>query len=291
MNRWKIYLMERSPPAALFIITAGISLAPMAIHKVFDPSMIILGTILGYLLLVQMRLGDEIKDLDKDRKIHPKRPLPRGLLSVSEVKRAMNGIILCLTAIGATFCYFEAPLAGLGLVISTVFAWLMYKEFFFGASLAREPMIYALTHQLIVFVVYGWVGAYYGAEFVQSVPFQSWLLGNFGASFVFEICRKLDPNAPPEAGTYLQHYGARLTVFFGLFFVGLTIVAAAYGHQLDWLLPVQTLMILSLGAFLLRPERFKQTEAMAVLFAFWILWLPTIQWGLQALGWLRGPSS
>src|SRR5271165_2793512 len=140
--RWKTYLAERSPPAALGIVCIAIALAPMAIERHFHAKLFILAIIAGYGLLAQMRLGDEIKDLDKDRKIHPERPLARGLLSVEEARRGMGFLIFFLLLAGAGLVASGRCLGGAMLAGATIYAWLMYREFFVGASLARDPMIY-----------------------------------------------------------------------------------------------------------------------------------------------------
>lgn len=71
IKKWFVYLQERSPLAALGFISSGIVLSSTAYVEEFKPSLFMIGLLINTLLFIQMRLGDEIKDLDKDRIIHP----------------------------------------------------------------------------------------------------------------------------------------------------------------------------------------------------------------------------
>jgi 4-hydroxybenzoate polyprenyltransferase len=48
---------------------------------------------------------DEVKDLAKDRIAHPERPLPRGLLTVREVERAIFLLMGALFLTGGGACF------------------------------------------------------------------------------------------------------------------------------------------------------------------------------------------
>ena len=281
-RRWLIYLTERSPPAALLFIAAGIALAPMACRRSIDWGLLAAGTAGIFGLLVLMRLGDELKDFEKDRVIHPERPLPRGLLTVAQARRGMLFVSVLLVLLAAVGSFYWTGLGGLLLALAVGYVWLMYREFFIGHGLAREPMLYALTHQLVVFPLYGWVGAFALEDLLASHEYRAWLLYNFGASMAFEICRKLDPRAHRLQGTYLHHYGARTTAAIVSVFVSISIGAGvAAGHQW-WLLPVQVPLLLSLLLLPLKPGRFKVIEGLSVVSAAWHIWAPASRWAVSA---------
>ncbi|MBV2169243.1 MAG: UbiA family prenyltransferase [Bdellovibrio sp.] len=93
----------------------------------------------------RMRLFDEIKDYEVDLKVNPTRPLARGILSVSQVKKALFILIL-----------FELVVAGsLGLnpflihALAIGYSLLMYEEFFIGDWLRPHLTTYAVTHTFV----------------------------------------------------------------------------------------------------------------------------------------------
>jgi hypothetical protein len=282
--RWARYVAERSPPAALVFIGAGISMAPMALRNEFDPVLLGIGVLATFLLLAQMRLGDEIKDLRKDREIHPERPLPRGLLSLREVTQGMLVIMLLvvlLAVLGAR--HYGSLFGGRALLFTTAYIWLMWKEFFVGQKLSKEPMTYAFTHQLVVFPLYGWTGAMYGSDFALGTEYLGYLTYCFGASFFFEIARKLDPDAHPLMGTYLHHYGPRQTALFLAFCSMISLMGAVFSGDEMWVGPIQLLVLASVFLVPAKPEKFKVVEGIAMLNATVLMWVPTLRWGARAL--------
>jgi 4-hydroxybenzoate polyprenyltransferase len=278
MKKWKIYIKERSPLPALMIISAAAAITPLSILKTFDLKVLVASLIFTTLMLIQMRLGDEIKDFEKDKIIHPERPLPRGLLNLDEVTRALYTVFFFTLVVGIILSFSVSLLGGLSLAATTIFAWLMYKEFFIGHSLSKEPMTYALSHQIIVFPLYAWAGLCYDQTLIHNSIFIGWLIASFGASFTFEIGRKLDPNAHELAGTYAHHYGRPLTVLFMILLIALTTYGCHIAGILNLCLPVLVLVALSLGTFLWKPKLFKIVEGTTVLSSLLIMWAPTFQW-------------
>ncbi len=278
VKKWFIYLQERSPLVALGFISSGIILSSMAYVKEFNPSLFLIGLILNTLLFIQMRLGDEIKDLHKDKIMHPMRPLPRGLLTVAEVMNAKICILGFLSIMSLVIALIYSWEGGLALGISTIFAWLMFKEFYIGKALNQEPMIYALTHQFIVFPIHAWTALAIDSELINNSYFQGWLIANFGASFTFEICRKLDPSAHKLAQTYAQHYGRKLTSILTTIFIAIS----AYGVQkanfeiASW--PLLLLLLISLIVWVIKPKAFKITALLSTLSSIVILWAPAVKW-------------
>lgn len=281
-RRWLTYLAERSPPAALLFIGAGIALAPMAFRGSIDWALLAVGIAGLFGLLVLMRLGDELKDFEKDKVIHPERPLPRGMLTVAQAQRGMLAVSLALVLVAAIGSLYWTGLGGFVLALAVGYVWLMYKEFFLGHGLAKEPMLYAFTHQLVVFPLYGWTGAFAGEDLFASHGYLSWLLYNFGASITFEICRKLDPRAHRLQVTYLHQYGAWTTAAVVSVFVLISICGGVLaGHQW-WLLPVQIPLLLSLLLLPLMPSKFKVIEGLSVVSAAWHIWAPASRWAFSA---------
>src|SRR5687768_1568054 len=92
-GRWLTLLRERAPPPALAFVGLAQSLSASAlVRSELAPLWIVISTIGIVGLLVLLRLMDEVKDVAKDRVAHPDRPLPRGLVTVAEVRRTITGV-------------------------------------------------------------------------------------------------------------------------------------------------------------------------------------------------------
>ncbi len=87
--------------------------------------------------------------------------------------------------------------------------WLMYKEFYVAEWINARPILYAVTHQLILVTL-----CLYCISIYQKSDFRGFKLIDFAYSFSvlfaffsYEVCRKLDPKAHPVLKTYLSVYG------------------------------------------------------------------------------------
>lgn len=282
MKKWMTYLNERSPIPALTFLSAGISLSPMLAANRVNWWLFILGLVINNLIFIQMRLGDELKDYENDKIINPDRPLPRGLLTTAEVFTALRFVCALLLVLSLVVGYYSLP-AGIALGVTPIFAWLMFKEFYNGQSLNKSPMLYALSHQVIVFPLFAWFGLLMEPRLLTNPYFLSWLLANFGASFTFEICRKLNPSAHKLANTYAHYYGRSETVILILIFI-LNSALGAWGGRFHWYSwPVLALLFISLLYWMKKPEKYKIPAALSALSSAVILWAPAIQSFLK--GW------
>jgi 4-hydroxybenzoate polyprenyltransferase len=94
----------------------------------------------------QLRVADEHKDHDEDTKYRPERPVPRGLVTLSELRTVafiVAGLQIVLTAwLGWT------PLV----LLFLVWAWMavMTKEFFAPKALKKRPILYMVSHMMIM---------------------------------------------------------------------------------------------------------------------------------------------
>jgi len=95
-SKWMTYLKERSPLPALLGLSAMAAISSLGFRSEFSLSLFLCGIIFNTLIFIQLRLGDEVKDYEKDKIVNPTRPLPRGLLSPAEVARAMNLVVVAL---------------------------------------------------------------------------------------------------------------------------------------------------------------------------------------------------
>ncbi|MEO0946514.1 MAG: UbiA family prenyltransferase, partial [Pseudomonadota bacterium] len=106
----------------------------------------VIGFALVMILFFQMRVCDEIKDLEDDKAYRPERPIPRGLVSLRQ--------IVVLGAATAPVAILLALVWGHGLVwlLLLVWLWLAAMTFEFGvpAWLKAHPVLYLLSHMAIM---------------------------------------------------------------------------------------------------------------------------------------------
>ncbi len=258
---WRTYLQERSPLPAITTIGFLQSLSSNYLFRAeLDGKGILMSTLCLTLLLILMRLMDEIKDYQRDLIAHPERPLPRGLLTSAQILRAIQVLTTGLLASGALLFFFRSAASGAALVFTVVYLLLMYKEFFCSKSINRNAFFYAITHQAILIPMYIFSVSMTSPEAAFSERTLWFSLTGLGASFAFEVCRKLDPNSHPVLNTYLALYGKTPTMIAISLALGLLSVSA-------WKIGVQTLVWPAVGLLILflplvyfMPRQFKLIE-------------------------------
>ena len=100
---------------------------------------------LAFLFFLRLRLFDEIKDYELDIIINPTRPLPRGLLSITDLK---CGIIICTVTeylFINSFLYESFRFW----LLATIWSFFMYKEFFIPSLIKPHLTTYATTHTFV----------------------------------------------------------------------------------------------------------------------------------------------
>jgi len=234
---WRIFQRERFPlhthlPLILALLFAHITLVGASVVNIA----------LFFVLLsffFRMRLFDEIKDYATDCEKNPSRPLPRGVLKICDLQRAI--IVL--------FC-FEIILAGIANPIALVmllpaqgYSFLMYKEFFIGKIIRPHLTTYAVCHTIVMVAL----SALCSAWLLKCLPWQletrNWIfaVGCFGVFNVFEFGRKTFAKAEERDGveSYSKIWGRVGAVFLNLSQSLLGLVAMGYAYpykNFQWLL-------------------------------------------------------
>lgn len=282
VGRWLTFQRERAPLPVLLAVGVPQALSSYWLFRTgFEPGRVMISALGIMALVFLLRLMDEVKDVAKDKVAHPERPLPRGLFRESEARRAVDtvGAVLFGAAIGIG--YVLSPIPGVFYGLCVGYAFLMYREFF-APRLIRDPLLYALTHQIIVILMYLFTvlvaspGAYGSAALW-------WALTGLAASFSVEVARKLDPLAHPVLNTYLQHYGR--TVVTSVLLASLSLLAFAAWklglHPIVW--PFVGLAVLAVALFYAQPRRFKIVQGVIVLAALVQSLAPTLRYAWTAL--------
>lgn len=94
----------------------------------------------------QLRVADEHKDNEDDTKFRPERPVPRGLVTLVELRVVAIGVGVAQVALTLAL---DWRLLG---PLLLVWAWMaiMTKEFFVPAWLKKRPIIYMVSHMAIM---------------------------------------------------------------------------------------------------------------------------------------------
>lgn len=209
MRRWWTYLQERFP-----LLENGLLVAIFGLSALYHSALLrgrsdlpgvqpaLAAFALTLLFFFLLRVADEFKDLEKDRRYRPERPVPRGLISLRE---------LGLAGVGAGILQFALAAWIDGTVVLILLgAWayfgLMWVEFFVPGWLDQRPLLYMLSHMVIMPGIALLASACDWAA-VGAVPPTAfaWFLGaSFFGGLVFEIGRKI--RAPEGERTGVETY-------------------------------------------------------------------------------------
>ncbi|WP_141735262.1 UbiA family prenyltransferase [Oligoflexus tunisiensis] len=205
---WLIYIKERFPLPVYLLLTVGMAWqGQLALSTDFNLAARILGPVMLLVFFFCLRLMDEVKDYKKDLTAHPERPLPRGLIQVATAKKVIGFTLALQIFFGIGLLAADLSYAGYFWIMTTVWLYLMYVEFYCGAWLEQRPFFYATTHQLILLPLI--LSAAHLMGDVNSRPAIWSGVMILGAFFTYEIARKLDPKAHELLRTYRLVYGRR----------------------------------------------------------------------------------
>ncbi|KAF9358117.1 hypothetical protein BGX34_009052 [Mortierella sp. NVP85] len=234
-----IYLLT----AAGYVLTANYALSDGSKSLPLRPFFWTL--VIETFFLITLRVMDDLKDVDTDIVAHPERPLPRGLVTAHEANIVVHTLVAILVFNGIALAIVENLACGLLCIATTCYYYAMFKEFGCGHWLSARPILYVLSHQLVVLLMVLFpVAAFHGASALKSILCWHAALLQFCGSFTFEVCRKLDPTAHIALNTYLVAYG-KLKTFLMIVF------AVAIGAWASYVMAVEIIMWPFLGFLLL----------------------------------------
>ncbi len=213
-NRWWIYQQERFPifmntPLVVVFCLSVLLFSALQQEEANLPSLIqIIGAVIStFILFFQLRVADEFKDFETDSRYRPHRAVPRGLVTLREL-----GV---LAYVGAAIQFGIAIYLDFGLVPILAGVWiymaLMTKEFFAPDWLRGHPVIYLLSHMLIMPIIAFYISAFDWLCICNDYPGGlGWLLLlSFSCGLVLEIGRKIKTPAKEREGveTYSGLWG------------------------------------------------------------------------------------
>lgn len=251
--RWLFFVRERFPVGAhglmiLFYVSANaaIAFASEGSAPALTPRGIV-GAIIILFIFFHLRVLDEIKDYGKDVIVHPERPLPRGLITITEAKRVAMFVIVAEIALGFLI---SLPTL-LATICVIVYSLLMYKEFFIADWLRPRLACYAFTHTVIACWMSLLIYSAFTGRFLwqTSGNYALFLVANVMIFNIFEFGRKTfgreeEKELVESYSKNLGPAGAAASIFF------MAAIAVLIGFRLGKVFGAGQLFFMSMGLLL-----------------------------------------
>jgi 4-hydroxybenzoate polyprenyltransferase len=279
-HNWMTFLSERAPPLFFLMMAAGPCLSILYSKTEGFPIEKFIWAILGeQVLLLLVRIMDDVKDYEKDKVVHPDRPLPRGLIKFEEVSLFLNIAMLSTVVYGVLLGLRFGTSVAVSYELQVVYGYLMYVEFGVGERLEKNPFLYSFTHEISAFIIPMFLTSLRGDGWFTLEGFFSGCL-IFSSFFSYDICRKLDPYLPKLKGTYLVICG-KWPVFAATSVLSAMGMIASYVLDLHGLLwPLQLALVGSVLLLTVLPpqsrssKRHKPVEILSAVNLILHLWVP-----------------
>ncbi len=285
MKRWWIYQRERFPLLAhgpLILAFSASAVSYSALLRGADSAPALISFAVAFLVslgsFVLLRIADEFKDKEDDARHRPYRPVPRGLVRLSELAWIGAGVAVLQLILALQI---GLPLVGL-LVIAWIYFALMSREFFARKWLKARPVAYLFSHMAIMPLV-DWFAT--GCDWVHTggnmPPGLFWFLAtSFFNGIVIELGRKIRAPRDEEEGveTYSSLWGPRAAVRAWIAALVATFACAVFAaRRIGFTLPLSVALGLCLAGaiatglvFLGTPQR-KSAKRIESLSGVWTL--------------------
>ncbi len=232
--RWNTYFAERFPPLQHGVLIAAFCFGVLSYTAHVSASIpnldgltFLIAFLTAFLMILQLRILDEFKDFEEDSRWRPYRPVPRGLISLASLRRLWF-IAAAMQVMGALLL--DAHLL-LGLLALWLYSGLMGVEFFVRDWLKAHPLVYMLSHIVIVPMIAAYIAACYWLPRKIAMPdLAALLVASYFAFCVIEIGRKIRAPADEEQGveTYTALWGAQRALAAWLAFMATGSLLAIY---------------------------------------------------------------
>lgn len=282
-KRLWIYQAERFPIVKTALLLAVFSAASISVsahladRDLPSISVFISVWLATFIIFFQMRACDEWKDLEDDKNYRPERPIPSGLISLKLViVTALAGIIVAAAlALSVT--------AGLIWPLVIVWFWLglMTLEFFVPEWLKAHPILYLVSHMMIMPLIDLFITAAEWLPHQSYPPVGLWLflLLSFVNGCVLEIGRKVWAPESEREGveTYSSLWGATQAAWIWLAMCAIAwVLLSGIGYMVDAFYAVALPGLLALGMVFYTVRQFsisptvKQEKMIETVAGLWV---------------------
>lgn len=286
MTRWRVYLRERFPLAAHAPLVAAFSVSAVCVSRLLrgerglpDPAPLAVAFSTALLFFFQLRVADEFKDVEDDSRHRPYRPVPRGLVTLTELGR----LGLAAGAVQLALSLWLAPSLVVLLAVAWAYLGLMTREFFVPGWLKARPIAYMASHMAIIPLIDLFATAcdWRLAGRLRPPDGLVWfLLVSYANGVVVEIGRKTRAPVDEEPGveTYSALWGRPAAVGAWLLAIAATaacawVTAAQIGiaRPVGWLLAVLSAGCVVAAVTFLRADRAGAGKRLEVMSGVWTL--------------------
>jgi len=245
LRRFYIYQKERFPFLAHGVLISAFTFSAVSYSRICRGMEgfiawqdFLIGIFATITLFFLVRIFDEFKDQEDDRKFRKYLPVPRGLISLKELK--IIGWVIGIIQV-AVIAFYQLPMLYLYLLVLLYLA-LMGVEFFVPEWLKKHQLIYITSHMVIIPLIDIYSS---GLDWLLDGASPHWGIAWFFAvsymnGLVLEFGRKLrTPNTEEEGVlSYTKLFGPKKGVWLwiGLMFItmALAIGATSYANY-GWL--------------------------------------------------------
>lgn len=220
-GKWWTYQRERFPVVAHGLLILAFSSGAVAYSaRLRDARPTIASLAVAFVsclvFFFLLRVSDEHKDFEEDSRWRPYRPVPRGLVTLAELRTVAWGAM----GVQGALALWLAPTLLVPLVATWAFVWLMTIEFGVGRWLHDRPMAVIASHMLVMpFIDFYAMACDWMAAGSRPAAGLGWFLAaSYANGVVVEVGRKLRAPADEEEGvlTYTSRYGVPRAVLLWL---------------------------------------------------------------------------
>lgn len=273
LYRFNIYQKERFPILGHGVIITAFTFSAISYSRIcrghsgfISTADFLIGVFASFTLFLLVRIFDEFKDQKEDAKYRSYLPVPRGLISLAELKKIGWCIaILQILVIGI----FQTKMLFLYSVV-LLYLLLMAAEFFVPVWLKKKQILYIISHMMIIPLIdlyssgLDWL---LGSSSGFHIGILWFMVISFTNGLVIEFGRKIKIPEKEEEGvvTYSKMYGTRKSAGIWLVLLAVT-MCLAIGAGLFAGYSITSLLVFSIFfllcaipavAFLLNPSEKK----------------------------------
>lgn len=282
-RRFLIYQKERFPLLVHGVMIAAFTFSAISYSRIcrkeegfISIADFLVGIFATITLFLLVRIFDEFKDREDDAKYRSYLPVPRGLISLHELK--IIGWTVGLIQI-AIIAIFQTQMLYLYLIV-IAYLLLMAVEFFVPKWLREHQLIYITSHMLIIPLIDMYAS---GLDWLMDGASPHWGLAWFFAvsymnGLVLEFGRKIRTPEAEEEGviSYTGLYGTKggVIIWIGLLFATLCLAIGAafyadFGRNASFvLIPFFALCATAGVTFILNPS-IKKSKYIEYASALW----------------------
>ncbi|PKL79945.1 MAG: hypothetical protein CVV27_01145 [Candidatus Melainabacteria bacterium HGW-Melainabacteria-1] len=267
LQRISLYLKEMYPPgpalamAVVSFLNLYFMLAVLNGQSLRVDTPVMAGSLTLFLFLLFLRVSDELKDLESDKRLFPERLVPSGQVLVRDLNALMAFSVAGMVALNL---WFSGALLAFGLLFG--YGVLMFHYFFMPGLISGSLLLALISHNPSVLLMNAYVVAVfcnrYGLDFWQ--PSHYYLIALFWLpGLAWELARKLRaPQDETDYVTYSKIFGYKLGAMLPVAALGLHyFLLVRLSDQLSLSMPFLGLLSLVLlgvvaafGRFIISPN-------------------------------------